>query len=376
MIKKESFEEVLMRIKKGKKKTYDFLVKGGEKFQSVVFDLCQRMIQEEKFPKSFDDTDLVQLYKGKGPRDILSNSRFIHTKKWLPRTCESLIVTEMKDIIFESASKFQIGGQPKHRIQEHIFTIRSMIALYNYLDIPIIFQLYDLQKFFDKENLRDIMDILHEIGVDPKLYRTWFLLNQNTRIRVKTANGYTEWRNVGELLGQGSGGGAMASAANLDRGVDDYFKGSEDEAMYGTIRLQPLMFMDDLARITTSRNKAQAGNVKLDGLINTKQLTFHPDKTSFLLMGRGTKIEKMALDVENQPIQCGDFTTTRKIKDKWLGDWYHEDGLAASVKETILDRTPKVKAAMYEIKGIIEAFRSQSISGSTGQSETKFQKFT
>ena len=67
---------------------------------------------------------------------------------------------------------------------------------------------------------------------------------------------------------------AMDSAANLDRGVDDYFKDSEDEAMYRTIKLQPLMFMDDLARISTSRNKAQSGYVKLDGLINTKQLTF------------------------------------------------------------------------------------------------------
>ena len=36
------------------------------------------------------------------------------------------------------------------------------------------------------------------------------------------------------------------------------------------------------------------------------------------------------------------------------------------MKETILDRTPKVKAAKYEIKGIIEDFRSQSICGSTG----------
>ena len=115
------------------------------------------MIQEEKFPNSFDKTELVQLYKGKGPRDILLNSHFIHNKKWLPRTCESLIVSEMKDIIFENASKFQIGGQPKHRIQEYIFTIRSMIALSNYLDIPIIFQLYNVQKFFDKENLRVIM---------------------------------------------------------------------------------------------------------------------------------------------------------------------------------------------------------------------------
>ena len=276
-ISEETFKKVLEKNKKGKKKTYDFLLKAGKKFKQSVYKLCSRMIDEESFPRSFDKTNLVQIYKGKGPRDVLSNSRFIHTKDWLPRTCESLIVTEMKDVIFNSSSKFQIGGQPNHRIQEHIFTMRSIISLYDFLNITIIFQLYDIQKFFDKENLRDVMDTLSEIGVDPKLYRTWFLLNQNTTIRVKTGNGYTEWRNVGEILGQGSGGGAMASAANLDRGVDLYFKGSMDEAMFGNIRLQPLIFMDDLARVTTSRNSAQAGNVKLNCLMNSKQLTLHPD---------------------------------------------------------------------------------------------------
>ena len=213
MIQFKSFEKVLEKIKKGKKKTYDFLINAGERFRAVVFNLCKRMIEEENFPKSFDKTNLVQIYKGKGRKDILSNNRFIHTKEWLPRTCESLIVGEMKDSVFQSATKFQIGGQPKHRIQEHLFTMRSMMALYEFLGIPIIIQLYDIQKFFDKENLRDVMDTLHDIGVDPKMYRTWFLLNRNTTIRVKTANGFTDWRNVGELLGQGSGGGAMASAA-------------------------------------------------------------------------------------------------------------------------------------------------------------------
>ena len=160
------------------------------------------------------------------------------------------------------------------------------------------------------------MDILHEIGVDPKLCRTWFELNKNTTIRVKTANGFTDWRNVGELLGQGSGGGAMASAANLHRGVDDYFKGSVDESMYGDIRLQPVLFMDDLARITMARNKAQAGNIKLDCLMNTKQLTLHPDKMGFLIMGRGPNRLKMEEDISNHPITCGEFVTKRKTKDK------------------------------------------------------------
>ena len=112
-----------------------------------------------------------------------------------------------------------------------------------------------------------------------KFYRTWFLMNRNTTIRVKTANGCTEWRKVGELLGQGPGGGALASAANPNLRVKEYLEGSMDEALCGSIRLQPLMFIDDVARVTTNRNKDQAGNIKLDSLMNSKQLKLHPDKT-------------------------------------------------------------------------------------------------
>jgi hypothetical protein len=368
-ISEETFNKVMEKTRKGKKKTYDFLMKAGNQFKQSVHKLCSRMIQEESFPSSFDKTNLVQIYKGKGPRDVLSNSRFVHTKEWLPRTCESLIVAEMKDVIFDSSSKFQIGGQPNHRIQEHLFTMRSIIALYDFFNITIIFQLYDIQKFFDKENLRDVMDTLNDIGVDPKLYRTWYLLNKNTTIRVKTGNGFTEWRNVGEILGQGSGGGAMASAANLDRGVDLYFEGSKDEAMYGDIRLQPVLFMDDLARVTTSRNSAQVGNIKLDCLMNTKQLSLHPDKTGFIVFGKGEQKEKLLREISKQPITCGDFQTNMKIQDKWLGDMFNGDGLAASVQATIQDRTPKVKAAIFEIKGIIEDFRSQCMGGAAGALE-------
>ena len=140
-ISEDTFKKVLDKNKRGNKRTYDFLLKAGESFKKSVFKLCSRMIEEETFPKSFDKTSLVQINKGKGPLNVLSNSRFIHTKDWLPRTCESLIVTEMKDSIFNSSSKFQIGGQPKHRIQEHLFTMRSIIDLYDFLNTSIIIQL-------------------------------------------------------------------------------------------------------------------------------------------------------------------------------------------------------------------------------------------
>ena len=41
-------------------------------------------------------------------------------------------------------------------------------------------------------------------------------------------------------------GAALASALNLDKGVNTYFQGSKDEECYGRVQLQPLCFVDDL----------------------------------------------------------------------------------------------------------------------------------
>ena len=92
--------------------------------------------------------------------------------------------------------------------------------------------------------------------------------------------------------------------------------------------MQPLIFMADLTRGTTTRNSAQARNIKLDCLMNTKQLSLHPDKTGFIIW-----------KTCKSNIQCG-FTASKKQKDKWIGDILHQDGLAASTEATIKERTP------------------------------------
>ena len=63
----------------------------------------------------------------------------------------------------------------------------------------------DAAKFFDKEVLVDCMEELYKADIDPKAYRMFFLLNQRTRIRVRTGCGYSSWEEAGDLLGQGSG---------------------------------------------------------------------------------------------------------------------------------------------------------------------------
>ena len=114
VIDKEDFDDLIKRLGKKNKRSYDFLVKSGLGFKNSILKLCQRLIKTEKFPTRFFETVLHQLWKKKLPRESLANHRFIHMKDWLPRCCEALLVTKMKPNILEAGSKYQIGGLPNH----------------------------------------------------------------------------------------------------------------------------------------------------------------------------------------------------------------------------------------------------------------------
>ena len=207
------------------------------------------------------------------------------------------------------------------------------------------------------------MDTLQQVGVNSKLYRSWFNLNKQTTIKVNTAVGMTKCADAGELIGQGSAGGALASQINIDRGLNGYFQGSVDEICYGGVRLQPLAFQDDIARLTTDMHKASVGNVKMEYLMKEKQLEVHPDKTGYIVMGTKGYRDQIMMETGINPIKFDGFETKRKKMDKYLGEMFHEEGLAASVNASIDDRMGKVKASMYEVAAIVDDFRMQAVGG-------------
>ena len=137
-----------------------------------------------------------------------------------------------------------------------------------------------------KDKNFDVMQTLNDIGVNKKAARVWFKLNKVTRVSVKTASGMTSTAEVGDCLGQGTAGGALASQLNLDHGLQQYFAGSQDEMHYGTVRLQPLAYQDDVARASKSVLEAQAGNIKLSNMFQDKCLEEHPEKTFIFILQR------------------------------------------------------------------------------------------
>ena len=143
---------------------------------------------------------------------------------FLPRLCEALVVGKMKQVIINSSSKYQIGGQPGHATDEHIFTVKCVWAMLEKQNTGMIITLVDIVAFFDREDIYDVMQTLHKIGVNRKAARVWYQLNRDTEISVKTASGMTDTALVGDCIGQGTAGGALVSQANLDQGLMEHFE--------------------------------------------------------------------------------------------------------------------------------------------------------
>ena len=98
-------------------------------------------------------------------------------------------------------------------------------------------------------------------GITGKLYRLLFEMNKKTVLRVKTGVGLSKSVELGENITQGSIGGALMSTVNLDYSVNHHFKESQHEISYCDVRLQPLIFQDDLSRLSSSLEAAQACNI-------------------------------------------------------------------------------------------------------------------
>ena len=133
------------------------------------------------------------------------------------------------------------------RPQFHLFVIKSTMALAMENKEGRIFTITDIVKFYDKEMLNDTILAVHGF-FDKKALRVWWKMNQSMLITVKTGMGNTKTAEAGAVLGQGSKGAGLMSMRNLDSVVNDYFAGSEDEDVIGSVRLQPLIWVDDLLR--------------------------------------------------------------------------------------------------------------------------------
>ena len=132
-----------------------FIIKGGTALHNAIIHLFSIVWRTEAIPDSWINTELVQLWKGKGDKNSMLSQRFLHIKDCVPKIFQHIVINSAKENLITNMTKFQIACKPGHRAEEHVFCVMSLIQLSERLNTALYLKLFDIQKYFDKESAID-----------------------------------------------------------------------------------------------------------------------------------------------------------------------------------------------------------------------------
>ena len=142
-----------------------------------------------------------------------------------------------------------------------------------------------------------------------------------------------------------------------------HFQTSNYEISYCDIRLQPLIFQDDISRLSSSPRNAQAGNIFVEACMEAKLLDLNTHKLCFIILGNDKTVQPIKDELLSNPLTlCGNIMK-EKVSDKYLGDYIHGKGTSASVQCTISNRYGRTVLAIPETRAIIDDCRVNTIGG-------------
>ena len=260
--------------------------------------MFQKVWQSEIIRESWHESTVIQLFKGRGSQSDLDNIRHIHDRDQYSKIFGQMVISAAKSTLFENLSKFQIACKPGHRPSEHLYVFKSVFAKYQQDKKGLLIKSYDLKKFFDMEDIFDILNQIYASNVKGKVYRLIYQMNKNIRIKVKTPVGITQSADTGPGAAQGSVDAAVISSVSIGNDVSVTFAEADgkQEVSYESVDLSPLIFIDDIFRMTDTVESAQYANKLMELIIGRKGLEFNQDKSMFVIMGN--KKERKALKAQ------------------------------------------------------------------------------
>ena len=292
-------------------------------------------------------------------------------RHWHSKLIEALVTEKMKADIVEATPQIQLGGMPGASCVDHLVVLKTWMKYKEENKQGGILCTFDMSKFFDKEPLRDIMNVLRErANIDNKCYRLWYRLNENTRISVRTSVGESKRATCPDTIGQGLEGSALVSSCSIGTAIQETFA-NEFSTWIGELGLCCLIFQDDIGKLNDTLKEVREGCNKIDETLKGKLLSLNYDKSKFVIIGSAKERAEMEKILELDPIKMGNVIIEQAMMEKYLGDLIHQLGCARSIQETIKDRIRKLKTTCDEI---IKTAESPWM-GSLRNSETPFKLF-
>ena len=193
-ISEKEMNLVIKKLKRNKSLGIDkipneMFIEADKETRSILREILEQIHKTEEIPNSWEEGEIIRLYKGKGLKGKWSNERGITLASNIGKVYEIIINERVKKEV--TITKAQAGGKTGCSTVDHLIVLKQTIEEIRAKGQTAYIIFLDVQKAYDKAWLDAILYALHQNGVEGKNLRMIKNLNSNLTARIQTRYGLT-----------------------------------------------------------------------------------------------------------------------------------------------------------------------------------------
>ena len=242
----------------------------GEKGIDLLWDLMQKIYQEEKLPNEWRDSVIVPIYKEKGDIQDCGNYRGIKLMSHTMKVWERIIERRLREET--SIGEEQFGFMPGRSTTDAVFALRQILEKHRERRRGMHVIFIDLEKAYDRVPRQEVWRCMREKGVPEKYVRLVMDMYEGARTQVRSSVGLTGWITVRVGLHQGS----SLSPYLFDLIMDVLAQGVKDQAPWC------MLFADDIVLCSTNKEEVERKAENWRKALEDRGLKISRKKTEYL----------------------------------------------------------------------------------------------
>ena len=277
----------------------------GEEGIDILWDLYNKIYQQEKIPDSWRNSLLIPIYKNKGDIQDCANYRGIKLMAHTLKMYERIIEARLRDETYISEEQF--GFMPGRGTTDAIFILRQVMEKYREKEKELHLVFIDLEKAYDRVPRQEVWRCMRVKGVSEKYVRIVNDMYREATTQVRSSVGTTEKFEVRVGLHQGS----ALSPYIFDMVMDVIVAEVKDEVPWS------VLFADDIVLVATSKEEAEMKLEMWRRALEERGLKISRAKTEYMLLNGEDQGGTITLDT----------TEVKRAKSfKYLGSCVSDNG--------------------------------------------------
>ena len=316
----------------------------GDDLKQAILRMMNGIKEEQTFPKCLELCNISSLWKKKGSRNEFDFYRGIFRVTIFRSILDRLIYNDEIAKIDANLTDSNVGGRKHRNISDNIFVMNAILNnIRKENGEAYDFQIYDIEKCFDKLWLHEVINCLYEAGLQNDKLPLLFLENVNAQVAVKSNGEISKRVNIKEIIMQGSVWGSICCVVLMDKLGKLAYKNPEMLFYYkNLVGTPPLQMVDNIMSIQRCSSKSLNINTAINTFIDLEQLTLSRNKCHNIHIGK-QNVECPALKVNGHKMK-------NSAQETYLGDVIDQ---SAKQKLNIENRKAKGYGALNNILAIV-----------------------